>query len=274
MIITRTTAAGALAATLAAALLLTPSPVDADADSSAVRQAWSAAPAPDVQLVKTDGGVVPMAVIPNGRPPSLPKDAEQRRVSYRGQSIFAIEIAGSGPPIVLAHGFPDSLHLYDQLYPRLKGRRVIAFDFVGWGRSSKPKPVQEYDYTTAAQTGELAAVMDAYRLDDVTLVLHDQSAPVGLDYALGNQERLGEIVLLNGFYGPSRNLKPPKGIEVHDDPRLQDVELAVQAEPAAIEALHRFQLLPDATLTLVQDAGHYVQIDAPKVVAKAILARP
>jgi pimeloyl-ACP methyl ester carboxylesterase len=208
-------------------------------------------------------------------------------------------------------------------------------------------PTTEYDYTTAAQTVELAGVIDEYELNDVTLVVHDQLAPVGLDYIYDDQERVGEFIFLNGFYAPSPNLFPPKGIEVHDDQRLQ----AVERDPAAIEALHRFQmdesiakapneeairdvlwsqfgearpafiaindilqtevgergsrvdrlrsmtvptqiidaafdtyltpelavefdeLLPNSTLTLVEDAGHYVQIDSPEIVAEAILNR-
>jgi pimeloyl-ACP methyl ester carboxylesterase len=36
---------------------------------------------------------------------------------------------------VLLHGFPDDLHLYDRLVPELAGRRVVSFDFLGWGAS-------------------------------------------------------------------------------------------------------------------------------------------
>jgi pimeloyl-ACP methyl ester carboxylesterase len=43
---------------------------------------------------------------------------------------------GTGPPIVLMHGFPDSQHLYDRLLPHLPAERaVVAFHFLGWGES-------------------------------------------------------------------------------------------------------------------------------------------
>jgi len=32
------------------------------------------------------------------------------------------EYGGEGPAVVLMHGFPDNLHLYDRLVPRLSGR--------------------------------------------------------------------------------------------------------------------------------------------------------
>ena len=38
------------------------------------------------------------------------------------------------------HGFPDNLHIYDYLIPHLvaRGRRVVAFDFLGFGEFDKP----------------------------------------------------------------------------------------------------------------------------------------
>lgn len=228
---------------------------------------------------------------------------------------------------------------------------MIAFDFIGWGRSSKPVPTVEYEFTTAAQVDELAAVVGAYDLSDVTLVVHDQSAPVGLEYLLRDGTRVGEMVFMNGFFMASPNLSPPKGIEIHALPALQPVELAVERDPAAVESFFRFQmdefiakspnrevlidrlwsqfgearpafvalndvlisevaertgrtseltgittsvdivtgaldpyltpelaqefdeLLPNSTLTIVPDAGHFAQIDAPEIVADAILNR-
>ncbi|HEX3521532.1 MAG TPA: alpha/beta fold hydrolase, partial [Stellaceae bacterium] len=60
----------------------------------------------------------------------------------RGQgSIYARDYyKGAGPAFVLMHGFPDNLHIYDDLVPYLVagGRRVVAFDFLGFGASEKP----------------------------------------------------------------------------------------------------------------------------------------
>lgn len=48
-------------------------------------------------------------------------------------------ITGAEPAVVLLHGFPDDMHLYDWVLPDLTGRRrVITFDFLGWGDSDKP----------------------------------------------------------------------------------------------------------------------------------------
>src|SRR4029453_13446819 len=63
---------------------------------------------------------------------------------------------GQEPAVVLLHGFPDDLHLYDRLVPELAGRRVVGFDFLGWGASDKPTG---YPYTVANQSGDLDPVI-------------------------------------------------------------------------------------------------------------------
>ena len=60
--------------------------------------------------------------------------------------IYVRDHPGAEPTIVVMHGFPDNLHLYDRLLPHLSPpRRVVAFDFLGWGNSDKPAG---YPYTT------------------------------------------------------------------------------------------------------------------------------
>src|SRR5262245_12601314 len=73
-------------------------------------------------------------------PPAAPTtQAFRLHTIARGPySIYAREYPGSEPTLVLMHGFPDDLGLYDRLVPYLRGRRVVLFDFLGWGRSDKP----------------------------------------------------------------------------------------------------------------------------------------
>jgi pimeloyl-ACP methyl ester carboxylesterase len=65
--------------------------------------------------------------------------------------MYVRDYPGEEPTIVLMHGFPDDLHLYDRLVPHLNPpRRVVTFDFLGWGASDKPAG---YPYTADNQTG-------------------------------------------------------------------------------------------------------------------------
>jgi pimeloyl-ACP methyl ester carboxylesterase len=58
-------------------------------------------------------------------------EAFVQRDRYR---IYVREFAGEEPAIILMHGFPDNLHLYDRLVPYLWPlRHVVTFDFLGWG---------------------------------------------------------------------------------------------------------------------------------------------
>src|SRR4029453_19591514 len=81
---------------------------------------------------------------------------------------------GQEPAVVLLHGFPDDLHLYDRLVPELAGRRVVGFDFLGWGASDKPTG---YPYTVANQTGDLDAVIQQLGLGSGVLGAPDASGP-------------------------------------------------------------------------------------------------
>ena len=94
-----------------------------------------------------------------------------------GYQIAAFVHPGHGPTIVLCHGFPDNHHLYDRVVPLLRGHEVVTFDFLGWGKSSKPT---HYHYTFAGQEQDLNAVVRGLHLDRVVLVAHDASVPAVL----------------------------------------------------------------------------------------------
>src|SRR6266849_2939724 len=109
--------------------------------------------------------------------------------------MYAREYPGEEPAIVLMHGFPDNLHLYDRLLPWLtRSRRVVTFDFLGWGASEKPAG---YPYTASNQTADLDAVIEQLHLQQVVLVAHDASGPPAIDWALGHPDRVAALVLLN-----------------------------------------------------------------------------
>ena len=75
---------------------------------------------------------------------------------------------GSGPPVVLLHGWPlDSRSWEPQLHPLLAaGHRVITYDRRGFGRSSRP--TAGYDFDTLA--GDLDKVLTELDLREVTLI--------------------------------------------------------------------------------------------------------
>jgi haloalkane dehalogenase len=140
----------------------------------------------------------------------------------RGQHrIYAREYSGAEPTIVLMHGFPDNLHLYDRLFPYLSPpRRVVAFDFLGWGASDKPL---DYPYTAANQVGDLDAVIAQLNLQHVILVAHDASGPPAIDWALDHGDRVAGLVLLNTYYCAMPSLRPPEAIWLFSTPLVRNV---------------------------------------------------
>src|SRR5215471_174978 len=142
-------------------------------------------------------------------------------VVHRGQHrIYVKEYPGEEPSIVLMHGFPDNLHLHDRLVPYLSSRRVVTFDFLGWGASDKPS---NYPYTAKNQIGELDAVIQQLKLGKVVLVAHDASGPPAIDWALSNPDQTAALILLNTYYCAMPSLRPPEAIFLFSTPLIRNV---------------------------------------------------
>lgn len=137
-----------------------------------------------------------------------------------GHRIYAREYPGEEPAIVLMHGFPDNLHLYDRLVPHLAGRRVVVFDFLGWGSSDKP---EGYPYTADNQARDLDAVVAHLGLESMVPVAHDASGPPAIDWALWHPERTAALVLLNTYYGRTLAARPPEAIFLFSTPGLRNI---------------------------------------------------
>ena len=71
----------------------------------------------------------------------------EHRISHDGHMIYARDYPGQGPAYVMLHGFPDNLHIYDYVVPYLTaaGRRVVVFDFLGFGQSEKTAPGYNFE---------------------------------------------------------------------------------------------------------------------------------
>lgn len=145
----------------------------------------------------------------------------------RGQ-LHVVDRPGDEPALVLMHGFPDDSRIYDRLVPLLDPRRVVAFDFLGYGRSDRSEAIPD---EVPDRQQELAAVLDGLGLDRVTLVAHDASGPVAIDYALSEPHRVGHIVLLDTYYGHAATLRLPEMIRLFADQQLAPLADAMVADP-------------------------------------------
>jgi haloalkane dehalogenase len=100
-------------------------------------------------------------------------------------------------PILMLHGNPTWSYMYRRPISSLseRGHRCIAFDHMGFGRSSKPPEPRRYILSTHVQNA--IGVLDQLDLSDVTLVCHDWGGPIGLGAALERPERVSRVVAMN-----------------------------------------------------------------------------
>ena len=103
--------------------------------------------------------------------------------------------AGTGDPVVLLHGWPQTWYMWRNIIPVLaENYRVIAPDLRGLGQSSRP--AEGYDKKTiAADIVEL--VHDHLGLGPIHLVGHDWGGPVAFSYAIHNAGRVRKLALLD-----------------------------------------------------------------------------
>ena len=145
-------------------------------------------------------------------------EAFVQRDQYR---IYVREYAGEEQAIILLHGFPDNLHLYDRLIPFLWPlRHVVTFDFLGWGESDKPLG---YPYTSMNQLLDLDAVIKQRKLGQVVLVAHDASGPPAIDWAVNISDQVDALVLLNTYYCEMPTLRAPEAIWLFSTPVIRNV---------------------------------------------------
>lgn len=110
------------------------------------------------------------------------------------------EEVGSGEPVVFLHGNPTSSYLWRNVFGVVAqgGRRCIAADLIGMGRSGRP----ELEYRLADHIAYLDGFLAALALDEVTLVGHDWGAVLALDQLRRRPDRVRGVAFLEGHIHP------------------------------------------------------------------------
>jgi haloalkane dehalogenase len=132
--------------------------------------------------------------------PQVAEAIERHRAAGRefeagGVRSFVRE-QGEGDPVVLMHGIPVSSFLYRKVLPLLaeRGLRGVAFDLPGLGLAEKP---EGFDYSWSGLGRWMGEAIDALGIERCHLVLHDIGGPVGLEWALRNQDRIASLTVLD-----------------------------------------------------------------------------
>lgn len=114
--------------------------------------------------------------------------------------------AGSGPLVVLLHGFPEFWYAWRRQIPALAaaGFRVIAPDLRGYGLSDKPAPVEAYGLGSLVE--DVRALIESTGARRASVVGHDVGAVVAWALAMQHPERVDRVCILNGPH-PVRMLR-------------------------------------------------------------------
>ena len=123
-------------------------------------------------------------------------NAVTKTVDTNGLS-FPVVDTGTGPAVLLLHGFPDSRFLWrNQIEPLVKaGFRVIAPDLRGFGDAPKPPAVQDYRLPVVAR--DVIGILDALSVRQARVVGHDWGAALAWYLATANADRVERLVALS-----------------------------------------------------------------------------
>lgn len=164
---------------------------------------------------------------------------------------------GDGEPVLFVAGWSmgaDSW-CYQMLALAQQGMRVIAFDRRGHGRSSDPG--RGYDFNTLAD--DLAAVLEALDLDEVTLVAHSMGCNEVVRYLSRHGQRRIKRVALLGSMTPfiARSADNPNGID-----------------PALLEYFRNEQLMKDLPKWVDENLPPFVTEDTSPGMRNWLRAMP
>jgi haloalkane dehalogenase len=116
-------------------------------------------------------------------------------VEINGMRVHYLD-QGQGEIILCLHGEPTWSYLYRKMIPPLsKDYRVLAMDFIGFGRSDKFSETDDYSFKMHRDT--LVEFIQILGLEGITLVVHDWGGLIGLTVASQLPERFSRLVIMN-----------------------------------------------------------------------------
>jgi haloacetate dehalogenase len=123
---------------------------------------------------------------------------ERERIESPDAEIALVR-GGSGPPVLLLHGYPQTHAMWHLVAPVLAEEfAVVATDLRGYGDSSKPFGDEDHStYSKRAMAGDQATVMESLGFDSFAVVGHDRGARVGHRMALEYPERVSKLAVLD-----------------------------------------------------------------------------
>jgi pimeloyl-ACP methyl ester carboxylesterase len=123
-----------------------------------------------------------------------------RLVDIEGHRVFVTRREGRGNTVLFLHGYPSSSYDFAPILERLPDLPIVAFDFLGFGLSDKPR---RHVYSLLAQADLAEAVAERFASGPVWLVAHDMGTSVATELLARSLEKrlrmtLEGVLLFNG----------------------------------------------------------------------------
>ena len=122
----------------------------------------------------------------------------RRQVTTSGATIHLVT-AGSGPPLLLLHGYPQTHAMWHKVAPRLaEDFTVVAADLRGYGASSRPPGGADHaGYAKRTMAQDQVEVMEQLGFARFAVAGHDRGARVAYRMALDHAERVTKLAVLD-----------------------------------------------------------------------------
>jgi haloacetate dehalogenase len=146
-----------------------------------------------------------------------------------GRTTIFVRSSGTGRPVLLLHGFPETHLMWREIAPMLAhNRTVVCADLTGYGRSGCPASTADHEpYTKRAMARDMVAVMERLGFGRFSIAGHDRGGRVAYRLALDHPDRVERLAVLD--------ILPTEPVWKHADERFAmgywPWTLLAQAEP-------------------------------------------
>lgn len=123
---------------------------------------------------------------------------QHRRIRNNGVTIHCA-LAGSGPPLLMLHGYPQTHVMWHRVAPELaREHTLVCPDLRGYGDSSKPRGLPDHrNYSKRTMADDMVGVMRALGHERFDLVGHDRGARVAHRLARDHGARVRTLTVID-----------------------------------------------------------------------------
>src|SRR5271168_2245613 len=188
-------------------------------------------------------------------------ELKHRFIESNGIRMHLAE-CGTGPLVVLCHGFPESWYSWRHQLQALSeaGFHAVAPDMRGYGQTDKPAAIDQY--TLLHSIGDVVGLLDALGAEQAVIAGHDWGAPLAWAAAVLRPDRFRAVIALSGPFGPRAQSRPTTAMPQKGD--MLFYQLYFQTPGVAEAEFER-----DVRLT-IRTMLYSASGDAPRLIASVV----